>query len=89
MFLILATLAEQPMLTEQHVATNPSSLSQSQLDEISARCHTPLRWLQKRHGAVHIRPPKTAKYEQVDCLLAALRGPERERTGFIGNERPD
>ena len=35
---------------------------------------------------LHLRPDATARYEQVDQVLALARGAEVNRLGFVGNE---
>jgi hypothetical protein len=69
--------------------TSPNVMSQPELDAISAKCQTPRRWLVNKAGEIHLRPARTAKYEKVDCLLAALRKNHAGPMGFIGNEAYD
>jgi hypothetical protein len=62
-------------------------LTDQQLTAISAKCHSPRRWL--RYGAtgeLHIRPSRTAKYLQVNCILTELKVRGAEPMGFVGNE---
>jgi hypothetical protein len=67
-------------------AAEPSTLSQSELDSISAKCHSPRKWLRNKGGEIHLRPARNAKYEQVDCVLGALRRTNAGPLGFVGNE---
>jgi hypothetical protein len=64
----------------------PAMLAQPELDAISAKCHSPRKWLKNIGGEIHIRPSRTADYKQVDCVLAALRRTNAGPLGFIGNE---
>ena len=67
-------------------APAPVLLDQRQLNAISSRCGTPKSWLQRRGKRVRLGPMRNAKYEQVDCLLAALRKMHAGSLGFVGNE---
>lgn len=63
----------------------PLTLDQAELDAISAKCHTPRTWMKSRGGVI-LRPSKTVKYEQINCLLASLRRANGSPVGFVGNE---
>ncbi len=67
----------------------PTTLAQQELDAISAKCHSPRKWLKNRGGAIQLRPSSTADYQQVDCVLKALRGTNAGPLGFVGNETYD
>lgn len=64
-------------------------LTNQQLSAISAKCHSPRRWLRySPTGELHIRPNRTAKYQQVDCILSELKLQGAGPMGFVGNEIP-
>lgn len=69
------------------IASPPSSaLSRMQLNAISATCRTPRGWLQNRNGLTHFRPPTTARYEQIRCVMAALNKLHVGPIGIVGKE---
>jgi len=64
-------------------------LTDRQLSAISAKCHSPRSWLRySPTRELHIRPSRTAKYQQVDCILSELNLKGAEPMGFVGNEIP-
>jgi hypothetical protein len=64
-------------------------LSNRELAAISAQCHSPRNWLRySSTGELHIRPSRTAKYQQVDCILSKLKLRGAQPMGFVGNELP-
>jgi hypothetical protein len=77
------------LLVSAHAPLEPPRLTQRQLDAISARCGTPRKWLRRRDGELHIRPPVNARYEAVDCVLAELKRRQVPPMGFVGNEGYD
>ena len=82
----LMLLAMQSATGELPVILHPT---QAKLDIISDACRTPRKWLRHLGGdEVQIKPAKTAKYEQVDCVLAKLKATDISmKFGFIGNEQ--
>jgi hypothetical protein len=74
------------------VLPNPpklAHLSNRELGAISAQCHSPRNWLRYGPtGELHIRPSRTAKYQQVDCILSKLKLRGAQPIGFVGNELP-
>jgi hypothetical protein len=64
----------------------PSRLSQHQLDAVSDGCSTPRTWLRNVDGFIHIQPDPTARYDQIDCVLAKLKKRHAGYMGFEGNE---
>ncbi len=64
-------------------------LSNRQLAAISKKCHSPHNWLRySPTGELHLRPSRTAKYQQVDCILSELKLRGAEPMSFVGNEPP-
>ncbi|WP_126002212.1 hypothetical protein [Sphingomonas sp. ABOLE] len=66
----------------------PDAIPQARLDQMSAVCRTPKKWLQQVGGEqVQFKPSPKARYEQVDCLLKQLRESiVPMKLGFVGNE---
>jgi hypothetical protein len=64
----------------------PLRLNQHQLDAVSDGCSTPRTWLRDVGGFIHIQPEPTARYDQVDCVLAKLKKRHAGYMGFEGNE---
>jgi hypothetical protein len=85
--LILALITQS---AEPSIGAEPKQevVTQAMLDEMSARCRTPKRWLKHRGGdLVQFQPSRRAKYEQVDCVLQHLKDSLVPMNfGFVGNE---
>jgi len=64
----------------------PLRLDQHQLDAVSDVCSTPRAWLRDVGGVIHIQPEPTARYDQIDCVLAKLKTRHAGYMGFEGNE---
>jgi hypothetical protein len=66
-------------------------LSPVDLQEIGRLCHAPANWVKMRGDhRIHIDPPATASYNQVDCIIGQIKllSKQRDATpdlGFIGN----
>lgn len=64
-----------------------AKMSQRELNAISVECGTPKRWLRAREqGEVTFRPPASANFEKVDCLIRKLRPTVATKIGYIGND---
>lgn len=61
-------------------------LTANDVRAIRATCGLPRSWIWYRAGAVHMKPPKGASDEKLNCMLreAVKNFP---KVGFIGNER--
>jgi hypothetical protein len=67
----------------------PLRLSPAQRDRIARHCHVPRSSLPLRDGGrLHFRPPATARWQDVDCVLRTIRPRNASPTIFIGNEGP-
>jgi hypothetical protein len=66
----------------------PPRLSPAQRDRIARHCHLPRSSLQLREGRLHFQPLKIARYQNVDCVLRAIRPRNAPLSIFIGNEGP-
>lgn len=63
----------------------------AQLEKIAADCRLPATTL-KLVGTedLRVQPPPDAEYEQVDCVLKALKKTDfPQKMGFVGNESYD
>jgi hypothetical protein len=71
----------------------PMRFSSAQRDRIARRCHVPASWLPlRRGGRLHFQPPSdppaSVRYQNVDCVLRAIRPRNEPPYVFIGNEGP-
>jgi hypothetical protein len=67
----------------------PMRFSAARRDRIARRCHVPTTWLPLREGGrLHFRPPASARYRRVDCVLRAITPRDAPPHVFIGNEEP-
>jgi hypothetical protein len=80
------------LLAASNVTNLPklAHLSSTELAAVSDQCHSPRNWLRySPTGELHIRPGRTAKYQQVDCILGKLKLQGAQiPMGFVGNELP-
>ena len=75
----MITLLALAVMSQGYIGdARPIRLSQAQIDQVAAECRVPRRWMRLRGGIVKLRLPKSARFEQVDCLLRR----QRERAGL-------
>jgi hypothetical protein len=60
----------------------------ARLERIATGCGLPARTLTlKGKDQLHFQPPSDARYEDVDCVLTALKKTDMPvKMGFVGNE---
>ncbi len=83
--LLALVIAMQVATSGTPKTTHPN---QTLLDAMSAKCHTPKKWLRYAGGdEFRFKPPASAKYGKIECLLAQLRKSSVPMNlGFVGNE---
>ena len=65
----------------------PKKLTFTEATAIARECGVSAQSIRyDENGEAFIRPPRNARFEDVDCLLAKLK-PYTKRMGFVGNER--
>jgi hypothetical protein len=84
---MIAFAAALSLMMQPHMGNpGPPRLSPARRDRIARLCHVPRSSLPLRGGRLHFQPLKIARYQNVNCVLRAIRPRNAPRYIFIGNE---
>jgi len=83
MFLLALALVAAP----GEATVRRPQVTASQIRSIISRCRVPAKWLTMgSDGSTHFKPPVTARYKDIDCVLRRMRALHVGPVAYIGNE---